>query len=108
MQERIRETLRGFAQEKATKEEWEQAERAFAVLQELKLYDDDPEIERQFRKMTKTEARLRLKADQPVEAFEVLSRLGPEAKTELRQWGKETLYEFCWLYAGRDQEDLWR
>ena len=110
LQERIRETLRGFAQEKATKEEWEQAKRAFTMLQELKLYDDDPEIARQFCEMTKTEARLRLKADEPAEAFEVLSlslsRLGPEATTDLRQWGKETLYEFCWLYAGRDRGDL--
>jgi tetratricopeptide (TPR) repeat protein len=108
LQERIRETLRGFVQEKVTKEEWEQATRAFAVLQELKLYDGNPEIEQDFCKVIMMWACLRLKADQPVQAFEVLNRLGPEAKTELRQWGRGTLYEFCCLYAGRDQEDLWR
>jgi len=96
----IQERLYTYNQRQTLKERWEEAEAALKTAVELGV--SDPKIDQALDTMPTSRARLLFKADEPGEAFAILSQQHPDFSDEERRTIKTMVYQFSRLYAGRN------
>jgi hypothetical protein len=99
LEQKIKERLYGYHRRQLLKENPDEARSALTVMLELDVAG--PETEDALRAMPADQARQRLKADEPTQAFIDLKQQQSDLSDEERKAMEAVFYQFSRLYAGR-------